>query len=64
MAETTPVPDAWVGEEVHVRYVEADAPRSLNNGWGVCVAAGDGISFFPSSSVVRTVLGITAWVDG
>lgn len=63
MAQTTPVPDAWVGQEVHVRYVDADAPRSLNctirevNGRGVCVAAGDRTSFFPWSSVVRVDLG-------
>jgi hypothetical protein len=70
MAETTPVPEAWVGEDVHVRYVEADAPRSLNctirevDGRGVCVAAGDGISFFPWSSVVRVDLGHSAAARG
>ncbi|MDF2701631.1 MAG: hypothetical protein K0S10_575, partial [Rubrobacteraceae bacterium] len=37
------VPDAWVGREAHLRYVDADAPRSLDctitevNDRGVCV---------------------------
>jgi hypothetical protein len=63
MAETIPVPDAWVGQEAHLRYVDADAPRSLNcalrevNDRGVCVDAGDEVSFFPWGSVVRIDLG-------
>ena len=61
MAEATP--DAWVGQEAHLRYVDADAPRSFNctirevNDRGVCVTAGDDTSFFPWSSVVRIDLG-------
>jgi hypothetical protein len=57
MAQTTP--DAWVGQEAHLRYVDADAPRSLNctikevNDRGVCVTAGEETSFFPWASVVR-----------
>ena len=63
MAQTTPIPDAWVGQEAHLRYVDADAPRSLNctirevNDRGVSVTAGDETSFFPWSSVVRIDLG-------
>ena len=63
MAETAPIPDAWVGQEAHLRYVDADAPRSFNctirgvNDRGVCVTAGDETSFFPWSSVVRIDLG-------
>ena len=61
MAQTTP--DAWVGQEAHLRYVDADAPRSLNctirevNDRGVCVTAGEETSFFPWGSVVRIDLG-------
>ena len=61
MAET--VPDAWVGREAHLRYVDADAPRSLDctitevNDWGICVDTGGETSFFPWSSVVRLDLG-------
>jgi hypothetical protein len=62
MAETTSVPQAWVGQEVHLRYVDADAPRSLDctitevNDQGVCVAA-ERTSFFTWSSIVRIDLG-------
>ena len=61
MAET--VPDAWVGREAHLRYVDADAPRSLDctitevNDRGICVDTGGETSFFPWSSVVRLDLG-------
>ena len=62
MVKTTPVPDAWVGQEAHLRYVDADAPRSFNctirevNDRGVCVTAGEETSFFPWGSVVRLSL--------
>lgn len=62
VAETTSVPEAWVGREVHLRYVDADAPRSLDctltevNELGVCVAA-EKTSFFAWSSIVRIDLG-------
>ena len=61
MAET--VPEAWVGREAHLRYVDADAPRSLDctitevNDRGICVDTGDETSFFPWNSVVRLNLG-------
>ena len=61
MAEATP--DAWVGQEAHLRYVDADAPRSFNckirevNDRGVSVTAGEETSFFPWGSVVRIDLG-------
>jgi hypothetical protein len=61
LAET--VPDAWVGREAHLRYVDADAPRSLDctitevNDRGICVDTGGEVSFFPWSSVVRLDLG-------
>jgi hypothetical protein len=63
VAETSPVPEAWNGREVHLRYVDADAPRSLDctitevNDRGVCVASGDETSFFPWGSVIRIDLG-------
>ena len=63
MADTIPVPEAWVGQEAHLRYVDADAPRSLNctirevNDRGVYVDTGDEASFFPWGSVVRIDLG-------
>ena len=63
MAQSAPIPDAWVGKEAHLRYVDADAPRSLNctirevNDRGVCVTATDETSFFPWGSVVRIDLG-------
>jgi hypothetical protein len=62
MAETAPVPESWVGQEVNLRYVDADAPRSLDctirevNDWGVCVA-GERASFFAWSSIVRIDFG-------
>jgi len=68
MAETIPVPNAWVGQEAHLRHV--DAPRSLNctigevNDRGVCVDTGDETSFFPWGSVVRIDLGHRRSVRG
>jgi hypothetical protein len=62
MAERARVPEAWIGQEVSLRYVDADAPRSLDckitevNDWGVCVA-GEKDSFFAWSNVVRIDLG-------
>lgn len=63
MAEGTPVPEAWIGREVHVRYVDADAPRGLDctlrevHERGVCVVTDDQTSFFPWSSIVRIDMG-------
>ena len=57
------VPDSWVGRDAHLRYVDADAPRSLDctitevNDRGVCVDSGEATSFFPWSSIVRLDLG-------
>ena len=70
MAETIPVPEAWVGQEAHLRYVDAEAPRSLNstirevNDRGVCVETEDETSFFPWGSVVRIDLGHSRPVRG
>ena len=70
MAETAPVPGAWVGQEVNLRYVDADAPRSLDctitevNDRGVCVDTGDETSFFPWGSVVRIDLGHSRSIRG
>ena len=65
MAETAkkPVPEAWVGREVHVRYSDADVPRWLDctleeaGGQGVCVSAAGKTTFFPWSSVIKIDLG-------
>lgn len=70
MAETAPVPDTWVGQNVHLRYVDADVPRSLDcvleevNDRGVCVAAGEETSFFPWGNVIRLDLGHSRPVRG
>ena len=62
VTETTSVPEPGVGQVVHLRYVDADAPRSLDctitevNERGVCVAA-EKTSFFAWSSIVRIDLG-------
>jgi hypothetical protein len=62
MAETAPVPEAWIGQDVNLRYVDADAPRSLDctitevNDRGVCVAT-EKTSFFAWSNIVRIDLG-------
>jgi hypothetical protein len=63
MAETGSVPDAWVGQEVHVRYAGAGESRLLNctmqeaNDRGVTVVVGEKASFFPWSSIIRIDLG-------
>lgn len=66
MAKTTPIPEAWIGQEVHVRYAEADEPRSVNckitevNDRGICVEGESKTSFFPWSSIVKIDLGHVA----
>ncbi len=72
MAETIPVPEAWVGQEAHLRYVDADPPRSLNctirevSDRGVCVEreSRDEISFLLWGSVVRIDLGYGRKIGG
>jgi len=70
MAQRTPVPEAWIGREIHLRYVDADAPRSLNctiegvSDAGVSVTAGDAASFFPWGSIVRIDLGHSRLAQG
>lgn len=70
MAESSPVPEAWIGREVHLRYTDADAPRSLDctltevGDRGVCVASDDETSFFPWSSVIRIDLGYSRLARG
>lgn len=70
MAETAPVPDAWIGQDVHLRYVDADVPRSLDcvleevNDRGVCVTAGEETTFFPWGNVIRVDLGHSRPVRG
>jgi hypothetical protein len=58
--EGTPTtPEAWVGREVRLRYVDADAPRTIEctiaevNDRGVRVEVEDRSAFFPWGSVVR-----------
>lgn len=66
MVEKSSVPEAWIGQEVNVRYVDADAPRWLDctldevGEHGVCVSAGAKTSFFPWSSVIKIDLGHVA----
>lgn len=63
MAGSSQAPEDWVGREVHLRYIDADAPRSLEctlsevGERGVCVVSGEETSFFPWTSVVRLDLG-------
>ncbi len=63
MAEGRPAPAAWVGQEAHLTYVVVDKARPLNctirevNAKGLCVAVGEGVSFFPWDKVVRIDLG-------
>jgi hypothetical protein len=63
MAERTSVPEAWVGQEVNVRYADADVPRWLDctleevGEQGVCVSADEKTSFFPWSSIIKIDLG-------
>ena len=70
MAERAPVPEAWVGREVNVRYADADVPRWLDctidevGELSVCVSAEGRTSFFPRSSVVKIDLGHSDPVRG
>lgn len=70
MAEMEPVPEAWIGQDVRLRYVDADVPRSLDcvleevNDRGVRVAAGEETSFFPWGNVIRLDLGHSRPVRG
>ncbi len=70
MAERAPIPEAWVGREVNVRYADADVPRWLNcmvdevGELGVSVSAEGKTSFFPWSSVVKIDLGHSDPVRG
>ena len=70
MTETAPTPEAWIGREVHIRYVDADAPRSINctitevNDRGVCAVSGEETSFFPWGSVIRIDLGHSRLAQG
>lgn len=63
MAENEPVPEAWVGQEVNVRYTDADVPRWLDctveevGEQGVCVSTDEKTTFFPWSSVIKIDLG-------
>jgi hypothetical protein len=56
---TPPTPDAWVGRVARLRYVDADAPRTIEctlaevNERGVCVEVEGRPAFFPWGSVVR-----------
>ncbi|MGB3682942.1 MAG: hypothetical protein WA990_10710 [Rubrobacteraceae bacterium] len=62
-AEKTSVPEAWVGQEINVRYADADVPRWLDctldgaGAWGVVVSTGEKTSFFPWDSVIKIDLG-------
>lgn len=63
MTENKSVPEAWVGEEINVRYTDADVPRWLDctleevGEQGLCVSTDDKTSFFPWSSVIKIDLG-------
>ena len=63
MTEKRPAPEAWIGQEVHVRYVDADVPRWLDctlNGvgeHGVYASTEEKDTFFPWGSVIRIDLG-------
>jgi len=61
------VPQAWIGQEVHVLYVgTATTNDSLNcvlqevNNMGIAVVAAEMSSFLPWSSVIRLDLGHVA----
>ena len=61
------VPQAWIGQEVHVLYVgTATTNDSLNcilqevNNMGIAVVAAEMSSFLPWSSVIRLDLGRVA----
>ncbi len=66
MAEKASVPESWVGQEVNVRYVDADVPRWLDctlsevGEHGVCASTEDKTSFFPWSSLIKIDLGHAA----
>lgn len=66
MAEKRTVPESWVGQEVNVRYADADTPRWLDctvedvGDLGVSVSAEGKTSFFPWSSVIKIDLGHSA----
>ncbi len=68
MAEKESVPESWVGQEVNVRYTDADAPRWIDctvdevGDLGVTVSAGGKTSFLPWSSVIKMDLGHSASV--
>lgn len=55
----TLTPDAWVGREARLRYVDADAPRTIKctiaevNDRGVRVEVEGSPAFFPWASIVR-----------
>jgi hypothetical protein len=65
MAETTPLPEAWIGQEVNITYIGAGKTNDVNckitevNDQGVGVERGGGTksSFFPWTSIVRIDLG-------
>ena len=70
MAKAKQVPDAWIGNEVNLRYVAANRTPSLNctiegvSRRGVSVTADEQTTFFPWSSVVRIDLGHKAEQGG
>ena len=66
MEETKPIPEAWIGQEVHVRYAEADEPRSTNceitevNDRGLCVEGEGKTAFFPWGNIIKVEMGHVA----
>lgn len=66
MAETTPIPEAWIGQDVHVRFSDGGEPRSRNgtirevNDRGICVDGEGKTSFFPWNNIVEVDLGHVA----
>lgn len=62
-AEKRSVPEVWVGQEVNVRYADADIPRWLDctlNGVderGVHASTDDKDTFFPWNSIIKIDLG-------
>lgn len=63
MEEAKPVPEAWIGQDVHVRYAEADEPRSINcaitevNDRGLCVEGEGKTAFFPWGNIIKVEMG-------
>ncbi|MGF1471268.1 MAG: hypothetical protein ACFB50_05920 [Rubrobacteraceae bacterium] len=63
MTEKRTVPEDWTGEEVNVRYTDADVPRWLDctldgvGEHGVYVSADGKTTFFPWSSIIKIDLG-------